>query len=117
MHSVLEFDTFTKRAATRLSREELDKVITEIAFSPTRGVLIPGTGGVRKIRVAAGSRGKSGGARVIYYYFDEAHPIQLITVFSKNEKSDLSAKERGDLLKLTERLKAAWRSRSKEADL
>jgi mRNA-degrading endonuclease RelE of RelBE toxin-antitoxin system len=42
--------------------------------------------------VATGSRGKSGGARVIYYYFDEEQPILLITVFSKNEKSDLSAR-------------------------
>lgn len=111
MHTVLETATFTARAAGRLTIEELHKAIDEIAGHPTKGDLIRNTGGVRKIHVAVGGRGKSGGARIIYFYFDVNHPIFLLTVFTKNEKSDLSADERKELLKLTTVLKAAWRGK------
>ena len=59
-----------------------------------------GTGGIRKLRWGRGSRGKSGGARVIYYYHDQRIPLYLLTVFGKNEKDNLSKSERNDLAKL-----------------
>ncbi len=113
MHTVLETATFTARAERRLTVEELYATIDAIAKNPAAGDVIKDTGGVRKIRVAVGGRGKSGGARVIYFFFNEQFPIYLLTVFTKNEKSDLSAKERNELLKLTTALKAAWRPKKK----
>ena len=59
-----------------------------------------GTGGIRKLRWARGSRGKSGGVRVIYYYHDERIPLYLLTVFGKNERANLSKAERNELAKL-----------------
>lgn len=42
----------------------------ELLLSPETGDVIQGTGGLRKVRVAAKGKGKKGGVRVIYYYFD-----------------------------------------------
>ena len=57
---------FTRRAESRLDEDELTALINLVAFNPTIGVLIGGTGGLRKVRIGLGGRGKSGGARVIY---------------------------------------------------
>ena len=59
-----------------------------------------GTGGIRKFRWASGNRGKSGGARVIYYFHNESMPLFLLTLFGKNEKANLSKAERNELTKL-----------------
>lgn len=96
-------------AAKALSESELDDALDQIARNPECGDLIPGTGGVRKLRIAASGRGKRGGARMIFWYFDERNPVYLITVFAKNEKSDLSAAERNALRKLTAAMKAEMR--------
>jgi hypothetical protein len=61
---------------------------------------MPGTGGVRKLRWALEGKGKRGGARIIYYFHSRAMPIFLLTVFSKNEKVDLSKSEKNELRKL-----------------
>jgi hypothetical protein len=60
-----------------------------------------GTGGVRKLRVASSGRGKRGGARVIYLFGGVDVPVFLLAIFAKNEKSDLSQKERNALSKLS----------------
>lgn len=61
--------------------------------------------------MATGNRGKSGGARIIYYYYDHVHPIYALTVFTKNEQSNLSAREKATLAKLVAELKAGWRDK------
>ncbi len=99
------------QAAGVLTEGELDDALDTIARNPECGDLIPGTGGVRKLRIAAGGRGKRGGARMIFWYFDEENPIYLLTVFAKNERSDLSAAERNALKKLTAAMKAEMRRR------
>jgi hypothetical protein len=72
-----------------------------VASDPQCGVVIPGTGGVRKVRVAASGRGKSGGARVIYLFGGDHVPMFLLAVFAKNEKGNLSQAERNALKKST----------------
>lgn len=47
-----------------------------------------------------GGRGKSSGVRVIYYYHDQRIPLYLLTVFGKNEKSNISKSERNELARL-----------------
>ena len=61
---------------------EADALKTFLAFDPTVGVVMRGTGGVRKLRWAAGGKGKRGGARVIYYYHSGALPVFLVTVYA-----------------------------------
>jgi hypothetical protein len=72
--------------------------------------VIPGTGGVRKVRVASSGRGKRGGARVIYLFGGDNMPVFLLAVFAKNEKSDLSPAERNKLARMTAELMRSFRS-------
>ncbi len=67
-----------------------------------------GTGGVRKLRWARGSRGKSGGVRVIYYFHSDRIPLYLLTMFAKNERANLNKAERNGLAELVGLLLAAW---------
>jgi len=60
-----------------------------------------GTGGIRKLRWSAQSRGKSGGVRVIYCYHNESMPLFLLTLFGEIEKSNLTKRERNELSKFT----------------
>jgi len=68
-----------------------------LAAHPLSGDLMPGTGGVRKLRWAVTGRGKRGGARVIYFVHSENLPLFLLTAYAKNARVDLSAKERAEL--------------------
>lgn len=66
--------------------------------------MIPGTGGLRKIRMATGSQGKSGSARVIYFLATK-EVIYLIMAYPKNIKDNLTDVEKSELKKLTKLLK------------
>jgi hypothetical protein len=77
-------------------------VVDHLATHPRPGDLIQGTGGIRKLRWARGGRGKSGGVRVIYYFHSDRIPLDLLTVFGKGEKADLSKGERNELAKLVD---------------
>jgi hypothetical protein len=60
----------------------------------TTGDVIPGTGGIRKLRWRARGSGKRGGARVIYYFRDLNMPVFLLAVYAKGEKMNLTMHER-----------------------
>lgn len=72
-------------------------LIDLLAEDPMTGDLIPGTGGVLKLRVASSGRGKRGGARIIYYYLDEMMPIYLLLALCEDREnpSDASRETRG----------------------
>lgn len=93
MGTVIETHTYTRRAKKLLSIEEQDQIIDVIAGNPLAGDIIPGTGGIRKVRFGRDGKGKSGGVRVIYYFYNRDVPIFLIDIYGKNEKSDLSKAE------------------------
>ena len=84
--------------------EELKELQKELIESPKKGDLIPGTGGLRKIRLATGSQGKSGSARVIYFLAAK-EVIYLIMAYPKNIKDNLTDVEKSELKKLTKLLK------------
>ncbi|WP_245825940.1 type II toxin-antitoxin system RelE/ParE family toxin [Oceanibaculum nanhaiense] len=97
--SIIETPRFIADAKSRLSSDERDALIVTLARNPAAGVLIDGGGGLRKLRVATGGRGKSAGARVIYYFYDHTVLVFLLTVFAKNEKADLSKRDLAILAK------------------
>ena len=74
MIAIAETTYYSKRAGAIMSQDECDAVIEMIARDPRAGDLIPGSGGVRKLRIALEGRGKSGGARLIYYYYNDEWP-------------------------------------------
>jgi hypothetical protein len=97
--TVVETSAFVARCDGRLTDSERDGVITMLAHNPEAGRVIQGTGGVRKVRIASSGRGKSGGARVIYYFYNASMPVFLLTVYAKNEQDDLSPKMKAELTK------------------
>lgn len=101
MQTIVELPEYQRRASSLLTSNENIAVINYLAENPDAGVIMQGTGGIRKLRWAAQSKGKSGGVRVIYYYHNENIPLFLLTVFGKGEKANLSKAERNDLAKLT----------------
>lgn len=105
MIAIIETEQFLSKAAKVMSEAEKDELIDFIARHPKEGDLISGTGGVRKLRFAVEGKGKRGGVRVIYYYYNKKNPVLLFTVFGKNEKSDLTKKEKNTLYKIVQEIK------------
>ncbi len=104
MQTVVELPEYIRHAEKLLHRDEQKDIIDYVAEHPKAGDLIQGTGGIRKLRWSRGSRGKSGGVRVVYYYHDERIPLYLLTIFGKGEQVNLSKAERNDLAKLAQTL-------------
>jgi hypothetical protein len=90
---IVETPIFTKRVRQALDEEQYRLLQTALVASPGNGKVIPGGGGIRKLRWAAGGRGKRGGARIIYRWFAEFDRILMLFIFLKNERADLSAEQ------------------------
>ena len=98
--SIVEAGAFLRQVSALLSEEEIDELKWHLALKPDDGVVVPGTGGVRKLRWAASGRGKRGGSRVIYFFHDDTIPLFLLAAYAKNAKTDLSEKEKAQLRRL-----------------
>ena len=81
-------------------------------MNPNAGVLIQGTGGIRKLRWARSGGGKSGGVRVIYYFHNEELPLYLLALFGKNEKANISMEEKKLLSMAVIELGKYWSQKS-----
>lgn len=97
MHTVVETPAYLDDAERLLTRVEREAIVDMVSADPQCGVVVPGTGGVRKVRAGVEGRGKRGGARVIYLFGGKDVPVFLLALFAKNEKADLSAAERNAL--------------------
>jgi hypothetical protein len=92
-----------------MSNAERLAIVMWIAENPTAGDVIEGTGGARKVRFAGKKKGKSGGYRVITFFSGEAIPVFLLNIFAKNEKADLTLRERRLLKGVVASIVAAYR--------
>lgn len=99
--TVIETPEFLSATRKLIGDETRAMLVDYLAYHPAAGDLIPGTGGVRKLRWGLEGRGKRGGARVVYFYHDPEVPIFVLTAYAKNERADLSQQDRNDLRKLT----------------
>ena len=106
---VKSFDT--QWYALGLSDDDLAELQKEICDDPTRPPVIPGTGGIRKIRVKQEGRGKSGGARVLYGDFPEHGIVYLFAVYPKSVKEDIDEDEKKVLKVTMAQINKAWRER------
>lgn len=79
--------------------------------NPNAGNILQGTGGIRKLRFAREGSGKSGGYRVIYFFYSPNIPLFALNVFAKNEKDNISQAERNELKQLSALLVATYRTR------
>ena len=80
-----------------LTDKDLKRLQSELLFNPEMGVVMQGTGGLRKMRFAYENRGKSGSVRVVYVDFCIYEKIYLISAYTKNEKDNLSKSERNQI--------------------
>jgi len=110
--TIAETEPFQKKVSQLLSNEEKSDLIAYLSENPQSGVLIQNTGGIRKLRWARSGGGKSGGVRVIYYFHSDMMPLYLLTVFGKNEKANISMKEKQILSKLVKALVSFWSQRN-----
>ncbi len=109
--TVVETPTFLRDSAKALSEEEREEVVSFLAANPESGDIMPETGGGRKLRWKAPGRGKRGGVRVIYYFYNQSLPLFLLNVFAKNDKATLTKTERNEMKSLLPRLVAGYRKR------
>jgi len=85
-----EFLAATKKL---MDDEERAELVEYLAYNPTAGDVVPGSGGVRKVRWGLEGRGKRGGARVIYFFHDLEMPLYIFTAYAKNERENLDQSE------------------------
>jgi len=100
----VELPAFTRHRSDYLNDEGLRALQNELMEQPEKGDVIEGTGGLRKLRRPDPKRGKGkrGGLRLIYFWWEAGRQFWLFTLYDKNEMDDLSAKEKGllkDMLK------------------
>ena len=106
--TVVEVEPFPSKADKVWREEERLEFITFIALNPMAGNVIPGSGGIRKVRWTRPGKGKRGGVRVIYYFHDALIPLFLLTVYSKSRKDDLSREELKAMRKLVAELRSNY---------
>ena len=82
-----------------LTNEDARQIENAILENPKIGNVIPGTGGLRKFRIPINGHGKRGGARVLYVDFVMFDKVYLIAAYTKNEKDDISEKEKASIKK------------------
>lgn len=98
----IETPVFTRLIIELVDDESYSELQKRLTDDPEAGDLIQGSGGLRKIRMAAKGHGKRGGARVIYYYFVSRSHIAMLLAYPKNARDDLTAAQKKALKSLIE---------------
>lgn len=109
MQAVVETPSYLADAERLFSPQERLAIVDRLAADPTCGVVIPGSGGIRKVRFGFGGRGKSGGARITYLFSGESLPVFILAAFAKSEKANLSAAERNALAGMVNEMIESYR--------
>lgn len=104
--TVAETQAFARAAEKFWTEDERAELINHVARNPEAGDVIPGTGGVRKLRWARSGSGKRGGARVVYFYYRADCPLYLLLAYAKAQASDLTADEKKAVAAFADAIKA-----------
>ena len=91
MYSFIETKLFSRLMGEYLTDDEYVELQTALAAAPDRGALVPGSGGLRKLRWSQPGRGKRGGIRIIYYAKTHEGVIWMLTLYAKNEEQSIPA--------------------------
>jgi hypothetical protein len=98
----VETHAFTVRIRSLLPDESYRLFQSALVGAPDLGVVVPGTGGIRKVRWAGSGRGKRGGIRVLYFSHRASSTTLLLFAFAKAEIDDLSAAQKAALRRIIE---------------
>ena len=107
----METDEFLSAICKLMDDVERAELVLYLAYNPTAGDVIPGSGGIRKVRWGLEGRGKRGGARVIYFFHDMEMPLLLLKAYAKNKQDDLSEIELKKMQQFTTQLVEAHKRR------
>jgi mRNA-degrading endonuclease RelE of RelBE toxin-antitoxin system len=91
LYCFIETRLFTRLVTEYLSDEEYGKLQSALIENPTAGDVVPGSGGVRKLRWRASGRGKRGGYRVIYFVRPTHGVVWMLTIYPKNVAENIPA--------------------------
>ena len=86
----IETALFTKEVQALLEDDEYKSLQIALLLRPEQGSIIPGSGGLRKVRWARKGMGKRGGIRLIYYWDKKTESFYMLLIYSKSKKDDLS---------------------------
>ncbi len=114
MITLIELPPFLSQVGKCIEPEERDDLINFLARHPDAGSEITGTGGIRKLRWGGKGKGKQGGLRVIYYFYNDSAPLFLLTAYGKGEQENLSNEQKARMIDLTSRLKAECKTKRKK---
>ena len=106
LQTVVELPEFQRRAKAIMSDREREAAVVWIAENPQAGTSLGG--GLRKVRIPRDGGGKSGGFRTMHVFAGSHMPIFLITVFAKNEKANLSAREQAEAVAMSKEIVNMW---------
>ena len=85
----IETSLFTRLVSQHLGDDEYAALQAALILHPEAGDLIPGSGGVRKLRWRGSGRGKRGGLRIIYYWRNRAGQVWMLTLYAKSEQTNI----------------------------
>ena len=85
----IETSLFTRLVSQHLGDDEYAALQAALILHPEAGDLIPGSGGVRKLRWRGSSLGKRGGLRIIYYWRNRAGQVWMLTLYAKGEQTNI----------------------------
>jgi hypothetical protein len=110
----IESGSFTASVGDYFTDEVYRSFQQVLVQNPHAGVVMPGCGGLRKIRFRDPRRrkGSRGGLRIIYLYLPEQNWLFLLDLYDKDEKDDLNREEKKSLARLAIRIKEAAKGRS-----
>ncbi|MDQ6957766.1 MAG: type II toxin-antitoxin system RelE/ParE family toxin [Mariprofundaceae bacterium] len=100
---IIETSVFTRQIIALMNDETYAAFQSDLAGHPDMGAIIPGSGGIRKVRIAAKGHGKRGGARVIYYWAVSESQIFMLLAYAKNERENLTQEQLKTLRTLVEK--------------
>jgi hypothetical protein len=108
----VELPAFERHRAEYLDDLDMSQLQRLLLSNPTAGAVIPGTGGLRKLRWAdrRRSQGRRGGLRCIYFWWEAGAQFWLFTIYDKSEADDLDPAQSASLRKLLKSELAARRS-------
>lgn len=99
-------DAFDRLLEAVMRDDQLREIQDALCRDPEQGVVVRGTGGLRKMRWGLPGQGKSGGVRIIYLFLAEHERIHLILVYPKSKKENITDAEKVALRRLAAILKA-----------
>ena len=95
----IETRSFTRSLGAYLDDEQYARLQNELNSRPNAGNVVPGSGGVRKLRWGVAGRGKRGGLRVVYYFESAVGQIWMLALYAKNVHANIPSHVLNELRK------------------